>query len=258
MTTIQCKSYGVPLQVELADEALLPCLAELLPFGAQISSEPDPHASAFSLSSARTADQFARDVMIHVANFAPDRVFLHAGVVGWRGRALLLPGPSFAGKTTLTAALVRAGATYYSDEYAVLDQEGLVHPYARSLQMRAPGANEQTSLPVSALNGHAGTIPLRAAQVVFARYEPGAAWDPQPLSHGMAVLEMLRHSIPVQRTPARVMSTLSRMLEATTAWESKRDDATLTAQLLLTSLEEQLTPNERLQPEPEPIGAARR
>ena len=33
-----------------------------------------------------------------------------------------LPGSSFTGKTTLVAALVRAGATYYSDEYAVLDE----------------------------------------------------------------------------------------------------------------------------------------
>ena len=68
--------------------------------------------------------------MVHVANYAPDRVFVHAGVVAWRGRALVLPGTSFAGKTTLVAELVRAGAIYYSDEYAVLDEQGRVHPYS--------------------------------------------------------------------------------------------------------------------------------
>ncbi len=30
------------------------------------------------------------------------------------------------GKTTLVKAMVEAGATYYSDEFAVLDKEGLV------------------------------------------------------------------------------------------------------------------------------------
>src|SRR5918994_2119193 len=71
------------------------------------------------------------DLQLHVAEFAPRRVFVHAGVVGWRGRAILLPGASHAGKSTLVAALLRAGATYYSDEYAVLDLSGRVHPYAR-------------------------------------------------------------------------------------------------------------------------------
>ena len=36
--------------------------------------------------------------MVHIANHAPDRVFMHAGVVGWNQRALVLPGASFAGK----------------------------------------------------------------------------------------------------------------------------------------------------------------
>src|SRR5438094_6797894 len=60
---------------------------------------------------------------------APRRTFLHAGVVGWRGRALVLPGRSRAGKSTLVAELVRAGATYLSDEYAVLDDAARAHPF---------------------------------------------------------------------------------------------------------------------------------
>src|SRR5687768_17180193 len=55
-----------------------------------------------------------------VAAHARGRVFVHAGVVGWRGRAIVLPGRSFAGKSTLVRALLAAGATYYSDEFAVL------------------------------------------------------------------------------------------------------------------------------------------
>ena len=61
---------------------------------------------------------------LNVALAAPRRIFVHAGVVAWKGRALLLPGSSGSGKSSLVAELVRAGATYYSDEYAVLDERG--------------------------------------------------------------------------------------------------------------------------------------
>src|SRR3954469_9856881 len=76
------------------------------------------------LARTRDADEllesFASDLHLHVAEMARRRVFVHAGVVALEGRAVMLPGRSHAGKTTLVAELVKAGATYYSDEYAVL------------------------------------------------------------------------------------------------------------------------------------------
>src|SRR5262249_48159665 len=77
------------------------------------------------------------DIQLYLAESARGRLFVHAGVVGWRDRAIVLPGHSFSGKTTLVATLVRAGATYYSDEYAVFDRQGKVYPYARPLSLRA-------------------------------------------------------------------------------------------------------------------------
>jgi len=252
MKTIHCKSFGVPFRLNVDHESLLPRFETLLPFGTEMDSEPQPDADTFSVSPAISLEDFSRDLMIHVANHAPDHVFVHAGVVAQSGRALLLPGPSFAGKSTLTAALVRAGAIYYSDEYAVLDEQGWVHPYARDLQMREPGNPAQSSLPVSSLRGKAGAVPLRVAQVVFTRYRPGSSWSPQPLTRGRALLEMIRHTIPVQRTPARVMATLSHMLEGATAWSSNRDDASLTAQRLLASLDEHCAQHT---PFPDSLGA---
>jgi hypothetical protein len=179
-------------------------------------------------------DQLARDLMTHVANYAPDHVFMHAGVVGWQNSALVLPGTSFAGKTTLVAELVRAGAIYYSDEYAVLDEHGCVHPYPRVLQMRNPGSPAQSAVPVEQLNGIAGTEPLRVSHVVFTEYSTSGVWQPEPISPGMAVLEMLRHTISVQRTPARVMSTLAKTMETATATRSQRGEAKEAARALLT------------------------
>ena len=255
MHTVECLSHGVPVRITVGSDELLAALPQRLPFATEMNTAPVDGAASFTLlpldhdhgymffagselvlESAEgepVLEEFARELMIHVANFCPDRVFVHAGVVGWNGRALVMPGTSFAGKTTLTAALVRAGATYLSDEYAVVDEAGWVHPYPRDLQMREPGKSEQRSTPVESLQGRATTTPMRVAQVVFARYEPGAAWDPQPITPGIAVLEMLRHSIPVQRIPGRVLCTLKAMIEGATAWSSARDEADAVAESLL-------------------------
>src|SRR3954468_7334834 len=57
-----------------------------------------------------------RDARHTVAAMSKQRVFIHAGVVGWGGGSSVLPGASFSGKTTLVAELVRPGAASYSDE----------------------------------------------------------------------------------------------------------------------------------------------
>ena len=46
-------------------------------------------------------------IRITIAEFAAEKVFLHAGVVSWKGRAIILPATSFSGKTTLVAELVK-------------------------------------------------------------------------------------------------------------------------------------------------------
>lgn len=45
----------------------------------------------------------------HVALHAPDRVLVHAGVVGIGKSAIVIPGGSFSGRTTLVAEFIRAG-----------------------------------------------------------------------------------------------------------------------------------------------------
>ena len=81
------------------------------------------------------------DMHSYIATATRQRMFLHAGVVGWRGQAVVISGKNFSGKTSLVTAFLRAGATYYSDEFAVLDSRGRVHPYPWALHIReeAPG-----------------------------------------------------------------------------------------------------------------------
>jgi hypothetical protein len=255
---LYCIAYGVPMRITADTPALFAEVFALLPFGTEITSNVNCAAQSFSLSSCgetlrfrccegtdvifesrdlvSVCDALRRVLMVHVANHADGYVFVHAGVVALNGKVLVLPGKSFAGKSTLTAALVRAGATYYSDEYAILDDEGLVHPYARNLSMRKPGETLQLSVPISDLGGSTGVGRSSVSMIAFTQYEKGAEWSARSISHGLALLEMLKHSISVQRTPTRVMGTLAAMLRNATAWTSSRGEADVTAAALLAAL----------------------
>ncbi len=251
-------SYGVPFRLSAKTGALLDLMRQHAPFGSVECRSAWPDARTFAVRSTEpearyqvTADdelllesktlgpaliQLGGHMMIHVAEYAPEHVFIHSGVVAWEDRALLLPGQSHAGKSTLVAELVRAGATYYSDEFALLDCEGKVHPFPRDLQMREPGKPDQTPIPLSELNGRAGAESLTVAMVVFTEFAEGGCWAPEPVSPGRAVLEMLLHSTPVQRTPGRVLATLSAVMGHARAWRSQRGEAGVAARSLLAAL----------------------
>ena len=146
------------------------------------------------------------DLKLHVAAFAQGRVFLHAGAVGWRGRAIVLPGRTYAGKSTLVDALVRAGATYYSDEYAVLDERGRVHPFARPLKLRARRGEATAAAPQPPAS--VGSRPLPVGLVALTQYEPGKTWSSRALSPGEAILALMESAVPVRNRPEATLQAL--------------------------------------------------
>src|SRR5882724_13375911 len=123
-------------------------------------------------------ETFESDLRLFVAELAKHRVFVHAGVVGWKGKAIVIPGRSYSGKSTLVAALVRAGATYYSDEYAVFDSRGRVHPFLKPLEIREQGDFRQSRIDVAQLGGQAGTKPLAVGLVLITQFREGVGWKP--------------------------------------------------------------------------------
>jgi hypothetical protein len=130
-----------------------------------------------------------------VAVGARGRIFVHAGVVGWRGRGIVIAGPSMSGKTALVAELVRAGAEYYSDEFAVFDGQGRVHPYPRPLMIREEGNEQQQKYPVEALGGRAGTKALPVSLVAITAFRAGAKWHPRVLTPGQALLALMDNTL---------------------------------------------------------------
>jgi hypothetical protein len=171
----------------------------------------------------------------HIALAAPDFIFIHAGVVADGHRALVIPGRSFSGKTTLVRAMVAAGAVYYSDEFAVLDETGFVHPYSKRLSIRRDGGGAD-DYQVEELGGVAGLEPLAIGLMVATRYRPGAQWQPTELSAGAAALAMLEHAVPAQTRPAQTMRVLRKAAEGAAALEGERGEADALAEVLLKSL----------------------
>lgn len=172
-----------------------------------------------------------------VAMMTPSRLFVHAGVVGWRGRAILFPGRSFSGKTTLVAAMVRAGAVYYSDEYAILDARGRVHPFARPLQVRDSGTRSLRKVPLESLGGRAGQKPLPVGLVVSSRYEPGKRWRPRRLSPAQGMMRLLANTVAVRLRPHFALSTLAKTMDKVPVIQTPRGEAADAVRSIVTELE---------------------
>jgi hypothetical protein len=229
----------------------------ILPPGWQLSAEfpEDGHftlrgradgAYAVFIDGAPIGTGLTADVAMHVldaqlririAALASDRIFVHAGVVALGKRALLLPGPSFCGKSTLVAALVSEGATYYSDEFALLDETGLVHPYPRRLSLRADGESYGDYTSVEALGGRAGTGPAHPALIAVTAYIPGERWKPQPHNPGFGALSLLTNTVPAQQRPEASLQAVSRAAADAQILKGNRGEAQETAALLLAALE---------------------
>jgi len=179
-------------------------------------------------------DAFESDLQLFVAETAPRRVFVHAGVVAFGGKAIVIPGRSFSGKTSLVAALVKAGAAYYSDEYAVLDDRGRVHHYARPLSIRESGKLKRPKkYHVEALGGRRGVKPLTVGLVVVSKYKPGALWRPRRLSEGEGALELMANTVSARRQPEAMLQAIRHVVSFAPVLKGERGDASQVVDFIL-------------------------
>jgi hypothetical protein len=168
----------------------------------------------------------------HISEFARSRVFVHAGVVGWKDRAVLIPGRSHAGKSSLVGALLRAGATYYSDEFAPLDQFGRVHPYPSPIHIRNGDRSVQRVSPRD-FPATVGTKPLLVGLILVTQYDKGAVWRPRRISQGEGVLALLTNTASARRNPKRALKTFSATVVGARILKGPRGEADVTVARLL-------------------------
>lgn len=142
----------------------------------------------------------------HSPNFA----FLHAGCVEIDGRAILLPGRSCAGKSTLVAEFAKGGARYLSDDLVPIDARLRAHPFPRPLGIRPPqgGAAARTSLKALGVEPANRARPI--ALIWCGSFDPlvgSSTFAPQTAAQAFAAL--LSHAPGAQIRPEVIVPILA-------------------------------------------------
>ena len=178
-------------------------------------------------------------IRVAIAERAVGRVFLHAGVVGWKGKAIVIPADSFRGKSTLVSELVRNGAEYYSDEFAIFDREGLVYPFARRIGRRTEDYVPY-ELTVEDLGGTYGKTPIPVGLVLITEYKANAKWSPRKLSAGKGVLELIPFTLCLRHQPNFSLEVLNNIASNAIIASSLRGTAEKFAKILLNYVDNQV------------------
>jgi Coenzyme PQQ synthesis protein D (PqqD) len=169
---------------------------------------------------------------------------LHASAVGVDGRCVVFCGERGAGKSTLAAALVAAGAEFVTDDYAPLEQAswriwpvpfapGIKRGSWRTLRRRYPDLYER---PVHKLSGlqiryldldGVRRAPLSrglpVAALVFPRYEAGAALRQRRITPAEAFANLCHARSLFDRQPDVLAETL-RWVESVPAYRLSYGD----------------------------------
>lgn len=180
-------------------------------------------------------------IRVSIGESAKNLLFIHAGVVGWKGRAIIMPGDSFTGKSTLVAALVKNGADYYSDDFAILDRKGLVQPFARTISMRtSDGKYMPYELTVAELGGTVGQKRIPVGMVLLTSYGERKRWNPKFLTPGQGILEIIPFILSFKPQPEFSLKVLNNVTDHAIIASSPRGDAERFAKTLLTFVDKTL------------------
>jgi hypothetical protein len=171
-----------------------------------------------------------------------DYFVIHAGVVMAPGvGAVVLCAPSGSGKSSLTAALVRAGFGYLSDELAPIDPvTRRVHPFPKALTLKSgsfhlfpdvgsPDPASESSprswhLLVEDLGGYAVTTPEEVRMIILPRYEEGVEDRLEPITTAEAVYALAEQSFGLQRYGGRALLLLADVVSNSTCFRLSFDD----------------------------------
>ena len=239
--------YGARARVGVRTAELVPRVVEQLPLHAT-RCEPQPGDRRFALDRAEDGHYEVLDEDVvqartpavenalaflryrlfdYAVHHARDHLIVSAGVVGCEGRAIVLPGPTRVGKTMLVAALLRAGAVYYADDWAILDAGGRVHPYPTRLFRLGDG-----KVSAESLGAVRGESPIPVGLIAQTTFEEGGSWNPQPRTPGQGVMMLVGNAYGMDDPPA-AMKIANAAAEHALVIEGERGEAEEAAAELL-------------------------
>jgi hypothetical protein len=252
--SIRRRLFGVSIEISIPEELESRALSILPPVPPGLSMlgsfEEDerrglvrrylvqPHGTAWELTLGNYSggrfevhedlfDTLRSDLRLWVAAMAYQVCFVHAGAVALNKEAIVFPGSSHSGKTTLIAALLERGAAYYSDDYAVLDHRGCLWPFALPLALRESDGRRRYAEP-GGLTGSATPV----SWVIKTRYEPGAVFRGSRLSPGQTVLALLEHAPGARLRPESTLEFLTQATRTAVGLQGNRGEASEFAEQL--------------------------
>ncbi len=179
---------------------------------------------------------------------------LHAASLSREGLGLVMPGHTGSGKTTLTAALLARGWSYYCDEFALIHPETLaLHPFPRALCIKEPGFEVVDRLALrlerktpyqKVTKGRVAYLnpldirtdivsrPAPVRWMVFPRYAAGATPTLKPMSPAQAAYEAARQcfNFPVYR--GRAVALLAAIVRSAACYQLISGEIEATCDLL--------------------------
>jgi hypothetical protein len=257
--TMASNEFGVSLAISAAPE-LVPLLLPSLPGGwhavdgeadfavtysvEEMATNEESQAGRFQLLvdgqptfSVDEIDGLRWHLESHVHHFVATHtqgfLFVHAGVVATGQRTLVVPGRSFTGKTTLVRALLERGATYFSDDYAIVDDQGLIHPFPRQLRIRAGSGKWRERLDPVERDWPVGSGPLPLGLLADVRYDHLVGWDVAEVSPGLGALTLLDNTVAARIRPVDSLTVMTRAMTTARAIEGTRGEAADAAERLL-------------------------
>ena len=151
-----------------------------------------------------------------VSNFIHRWLVVHAAVLERGGRAVVLPGPPGAGKSTLTAALALRGWRLLSDELTMVSPDDLsLTPLPRPVSLKnesielirrfepqavlGPPAHDTAKGTVAHMRPPGDAVaraaePARARWIVFPRWQAGAPATLEPRTHAQSGIDLAKNS----------------------------------------------------------------
>jgi len=263
---LELELLGLPVRIEASDEDVRaqlslvygrsrcspgerPLVARLARAGASHRIAVDGRAERTEESATEAVGALNHELLQALMERSRSLYFVHAAVVAWRGHALVLPGLSRAGKSTVALALVLEGARYLSDELLAFTRAGRAEPLPRAFKIRDEcvpyfpeladrfvGEGEGRFLPFEALRADVLAPPAPIGAIAVPSWSAGARNQPARMSRGGALLALAAASLNFGTHREQSLDWLATLAGETPAFTLAWSDPRAAARALLAEL----------------------
>jgi hypothetical protein len=149
-----------------------------------------------------------------------DLLWLHGAVAGWRGRAVVMPGPRGRGKSTLVTRICARGWSFLTDDILPVDPATLrVLPFPQVPAVRPdPGRDlpeawlRETAKSEVRVDDRVAPGPLPVGAIVLPEARRSGSVELRPCSSAEAVLELARGCWNFAEHGERAVAVLARLV----------------------------------------------